>query len=574
MHQRHPSTTSVQLLGQEEVGTPGEGLSITVDGVEVRTERQEEAIVEALKKRQSSPYRTVVVRTIALLCACCLSVGSHYASYILAPLKSRLQRELGASHAEFSLLISAFSLNSTWTPLVGGVLASTLGTTLTSILATSVIFLGQVLLLLGDIWGDVRLMVFGLWIFGLGISPLAVVQESIIVRFFRSHGLGVSMAFGLLAGKGASFISALTSYPLTERYGSRAPFYAATTLAGLSVVVNLVYIAASKWLVDGAGAELEAVDISDEAKARLRSGMALTEAQALERVAEKRKVHLKSITKLGDVFWAYVGLNVVCGMIWHPFTHLAANIIEKRYGLEEQDAANQASYLLAGPLLLYPACGFLVDRFQHRSIVIKLLLVSSTLTMLAYIWLVLPAGWTASPKPAIALFASGHGFSPLLLVLLVPTIIPLKYVSTALGVHKSLEQTGSTIFQTLAGLTLDINKPPGKEGPVDAMQILLNMFLFLNVLQFISIAGMAYLQWRREQPTSELSALTPTNDENMPLLGGLTVPTVPVMQMAQSRAEVRRGRIFSIVSYTLILIAWVLFMGVAWYRLGLKRGDH
>lgn len=247
----------------------------------------------------------------------------HSASYILAPLKSRLQRELGASHAEFSLLISAFSLNSTWTPLVGGVLASTLGTTLTSILATGVIFLGQfffslalalrkadvlplgqVLLLLGDIWGDVRLMVFGLWIFGLGISPLAVVQESIIVRFFKSHGLGVSMAFGLLAGKGASFISALTSYPLTERYGSRAPFYAATTLAGLSVVVNLVYIAASKWLVDGAGAELEAVDISDEAKARLRSGVALTEAQALERVAEKRKVHLKSITKLGDVFWA------------------------------------------------------------------------------------------------------------------------------------------------------------------------------------------------------------------------------------------------------------------------------
>lgn len=64
------------------------------------------------------------------------------ASYILGPLKSRLAREMGTNNTEFSLLISAFSLNSTWTPLVGGLLASRLGTTTTSILATGVIFLG------------------------------------------------------------------------------------------------------------------------------------------------------------------------------------------------------------------------------------------------------------------------------------------------------------------------------------------------------------------------------------------------------------------------------------------------
>ena len=66
----------------------------------------------------------------------------HSASYILGPLKSRLSREMGTDNTEFSLLISAFSLNSTWTPLVGGLLASRLGTTVTSILATGVVFLG------------------------------------------------------------------------------------------------------------------------------------------------------------------------------------------------------------------------------------------------------------------------------------------------------------------------------------------------------------------------------------------------------------------------------------------------
>lgn len=97
-----------------------------------------------------------------------------------------MQQELRASRAEYSLLISAYSLNSTWTPLIGGILANTFGTTFTSVLTTGVIFSGQLLLLLGDILGNVRLMVFGLWIFGLGISPLAVVQGTIIVRFFRA----------------------------------------------------------------------------------------------------------------------------------------------------------------------------------------------------------------------------------------------------------------------------------------------------------------------------------------------------------------------------------------------------
>lgn len=145
-------------------------------------------------------------------------------------------------------------------------------------------------------------MTVGLFVFGFGVSPLAVVQETIIVRFFKSHGLGVSLAFGLIAGKVTSFISARTSYPLTKQFGSHAPFFVSTSLALLSVLVNLIYIASSRWLIDGAGAELEAPDISEEARRRLVIN--LSEAQALKKVAEKRKVYLRQISNLGDVFWA------------------------------------------------------------------------------------------------------------------------------------------------------------------------------------------------------------------------------------------------------------------------------
>ncbi|KAJ3734891.1 major facilitator superfamily domain-containing protein [Lentinula guzmanii] len=572
-------------------------------------------ISEAAIKR-----RAFFVRCLALLCACFLSVGSHYASYILGPLKSRLSRELGASNTEFSLLFSAYSLNSTWTPLIGGLLASKMGTTFTSILATGIIFGGQVLLLIGQLWGNIRIMAFGLFIFGLGVSPLAVVQETIIVRFFKSHGLGVSLAFGLIVGKGASFVSARTSYPLTEHWGSHAPFYVATFLAAMSFFVNLLYIMASKWFVDGACAELEAADISEEAKRR--SIHSMSEAKALEKVAKKKMVHLKDITKLGDVFWAYVGLNVLCGMIWAPFTHLSSNIIEKRYGMAEENAANTASYLLAGSIFLYPVCGFLVDRYKNRPIIVQLMLVSSTLTLLAFCWLVLPPDATQTPIPAIASFAIGHGFSPLLLVVLVPKIVSLKYVSTALGVHKSLEQTGSTIFQTLAGLALDTHaKDPAKGKPKEtesAIQRLLNVFLVVNVLHMLTIAGLAYLQSKKDsEEEQEVEARrqhsgrgsvsispnpTTTTRTSMSISTGIDASEVqPLLQAPNPNShlyghpernqssstgsrvrqlmknekkvmrERRRGAIFAGCSAFLILFAWVLFMGTAYARLGLGK---
>lgn len=83
-------------------------------------------------------------------------------SYILGPLKSRLAREIGTSNAQFSLLVSAFSLNSTWTPLVGGLLASYLGTAVSSIIATSIILLGQAILLAGELTSNVTAMTVGM----------------------------------------------------------------------------------------------------------------------------------------------------------------------------------------------------------------------------------------------------------------------------------------------------------------------------------------------------------------------------------------------------------------------------
>ncbi|KIK92972.1 hypothetical protein PAXRUDRAFT_829460 [Paxillus rubicundulus Ve08.2h10] len=547
-----------------------------------------------------SPARAFFVRALALLCACSLSVGSHYASHTLGPLKSRLARELGTSNTEFSLLISAFSLNGTWTPLVGGVMASKLGTTLASVFATGIVLLGQVLLLVGETQQNVRLMAFGLFVYGLGVSPLAVVQESIIVRFFNSHGLGVSMALGLVAGKCASFVSARTSYFLSVVFGRHAPFYTSTALTGLSFANNLIYMFASHWLVRGSGTTLEASELRNEA--RRRAVYSISEALALQKVAKKRHVKLKDVPLLGDVFWAYIGLNVLCGIVWAPFTHLAASILEKRYDLSEATASAQASYLLVGSMILYPASGYLVDHLKHPQATIGMFMLSSLLTVLCYVWLAAPPQWTRSPLPGIFSFASGVGFSPLLLVIIVPTIVPLKYVSTTLGVHKALEQTGSTIFQTLAGIWLDhakhyLKSPEREDG--DAIGYLLYAFMFFNVLQLISLAGLSHLDKcrrgidRHPYCPEDLNATSPdsasisaTQQNSPPQRERTPLLTHPIALTSDQdlaawgpghndnvcrSSERRRGCVYACLSVSFICIAWVLFLSTAWLRLRSKE---
>lgn len=42
-------------------------------------------------------------------------------------------------------------------------------------------------------------------------------------------------------------------------------------------------------------------------------------------------------------------------------------------------------------------------------------------------------------------------------------------------------------------------------------------------------------------------------------------------KILRTKAEVRRGEVFALLSGTLIALAWILFMGTAWYRLRSKE---
>ena len=75
-----------------------------------------------------------------------------------------------------------------------------------------------------------------------------------------------------------------------------------------------------------------------------------------------------------------------------------------------------------------------------------------------------------------------------------------------------LEQTGSTIFQTLAGLTLDIKKHPTErmlpgDQEDDDVQYLLNTFVLFNILEVFAILGLAYLDHKQKERAARRTSI-------------------------------------------------------------------
>lgn len=148
-----------------------------------------------------------------------------------------------------------------------------------------------------------------------------------------------------------------------------------------------------------------------------------------------------------------------------------------------------------------------------------------------------------------------------------------------------LEQTGSTLFQTFAGIALDIRKGAEGKGSKIALQHLLNIFLSLNLLQLLSILGLTCLQRRKAKDSS--SGAKAGREEEQPLLMAQHPQHAPAgrpdplengqarrLSQTTQKGEVWRGRIFMVLSAISIAFTWILFLGTAWFRLGKTEGGH
>ncbi|BEI83248.1 hypothetical protein CcaverHIS002_0311160 [Cutaneotrichosporon cavernicola] len=498
-------------------------------------------------------------RALALIAVCTLSIGSHFLMYVSGPIKSKLHRELGSTNSQFSLMISALNLNSTWTPLVAGILVARYGTAASSLVTTGFILLGAVILYVGVYSGAIAIMALGYFLFGLGSTPLMVVQETLLARLSPGGHLGLSLALGLVSGKTASFVASFTSLPLAEAGGDTAPFAVGLALCILSFSANIL---------------------------RLGLGCGAAQTRDAAEVSPKRIVRFDGVSRLGDVFWLYILVNLFCGAIWQPFLHLSANIVQVRFGLSESQASMNASVLMAGAIVLYPFIGWITDRDQGSPRTTYLLFfATSILTLFCYVYLALPPAITHTPWPGLISWALGHGASTLLLVVMIPRMMPVTLVPLGLGLHKSLETAASSASQTLAGLWLDFAKE--RRGESGAAEGLLLIYAAINVVQLISSVVLWRFERKRRLAAKHAAWEEYTEYEQLPMdededpvsdedeehadararIAAKIEENGPQSGLARNDKERKRGRGFFIAGLGFIGCVWTLWIVTAWKKL-------
>ncbi|KDE03430.1 hypothetical protein MVLG_06093 [Microbotryum lychnidis-dioicae p1A1 Lamole] len=513
------------------------------------------------------------IRRILLALACLLAIGSHYGAYLLGPLKHSLK----TSEGNFSSLISSFELSNTITPLISGMLVPKFGAARVGLFSTAIVLCGLLLVVYGQLddgeGGGVRsigTMISGLLVFGLGLAPIAVVQESIILRHNTSNSttMARTVAIGLLLGKFSAFLASITAQPLSK-ISPRLPFIIATFLAMFSFLCCLFYCIVER--------TLPAADPRDQLKDD-----------------HGRWVPLSEPYLFGDLFWFYIAVCFLAGG-WYSTIHLSTSLLMSIYQITESQAASSASQILFSSTLLYPVIGWALDR--RPSILARLymavpLSISATYIILLSLTSVVPHYLALTPS------AIGIGGGPLLLVVVVPRIVERHQTSTALGLHKSLEMAGAVISQTITAAILstphsafESPKVTGADKDRASALLAVSLLLLFCELQL----GVIIWWWtslaRFERDRSEDDhrgveyGLVPTVEENLApvdtdriesenelhpeledheapsLLPPISCHSEGARKGSASAAETRRGVWALRISLLVVAISWVAFGG-------------
>ncbi|CAG8716198.1 3252_t:CDS:2, partial [Funneliformis caledonium] len=349
-------------------------------------------------------------KVIALLCVLSLAVGSHYAGHTLGALKSTIKKELDISNSQYGVIQSSVSLVNTVLPILGGVFIDTFGTSVGSILATSLIAIGNILVALSTDLKSFAVMVIGRILYGIGSGTIVIVQVAILSHWFKGKGLAIAVG---------------------------------------------IQIAISRLWFQSQGLQ----DFMDGHFGILHEKLT---TQEMMKIKQKRHFCPKKLLLFPTIYWIFVLLEFELGSAWTSFLHIHTELVKNRWDCTDEVAAYNSSIAQFLPIFISPFLGYFLDRFGNRS----LILIASTAFLTISMYLL---GFTLAITPIIGMicFSISLSLGPVALMSSIPVLLPLDYIGTALGIVKSSSNIGSTIYDIFVGLLQDLDK-----GEYDMVMIL------------------------------------------------------------------------------------------------------
>lgn len=448
---------------------------------------------------QKSLRDSVVTRWAMLITVGFVLAANYYFYDALSPLKSTLTKELGFTSTNFGWFVSVYSVPNVFLfmAVLGGIILDKLGIRRTGFMFVSFMAIGALITAYGasDIYRndgigyafmssflpgyspELKMMLLGRFLFGLGAETSIVVISKIIVKWFK--GKELALAFGVklgLARTGSMLALILSPRLIQAETGWTTATWFAAIFVTSALLVFIIYM-----LFD----------------------------LKLDRQVEKSTLESKSdpfrlsdLTKL-MANRSFIFVTLLCLTFYSavfPFFAFSADFFANKFGLTEIQSGDISAMMPLGTMFFTPLFGFFVDKYGKAA---SLMIYGSLILTAVH----LSFAFT-SISPYILMVTLGIGFSlvPAAMWPSVAKMVDEKRIGTAYGFMFSIQNIGLWAFPILAGMILDGTNIDGAES----LDYTYTMIMFAC----LGIVGLAFaLLLKREDKVSGYGLELPSNSK-------------------------------------------------------------
>ncbi|KAI8811856.1 major facilitator superfamily domain-containing protein [Cladochytrium replicatum] len=380
----------------------------------------------------ASEARERARKTLALVCALCLTFGSHYCSLALTSLKKEIIKDLGITNAAYGIIQSAQATVNTILPLLGGLFLDAFGMKAGSMLSSSFVTMGAAITAYAAYIRSYPILVLGRAIYGLGSGTVVVAQQTILANTFSRGGLSFAFGLELTVARLGGFLAQGTVVPIAQWAGHYSAALVVSFLICLfSLLINVIYIVVDRMLMESPSIE-----------------EAPTHQHATER---KSGFRAKYIWELSYLFWVICVLHSVLYGCWTTFLHINTDLIQSRFpDHSPQTVAWEAATSQFFPIVAAPLLGSLVDHYGYRSL-------GLTATTISFVIAIILIGYThVHPILSMTVFAFSQTLGALCALGSVPLIAPSRHaIGTSLGTLKSFSNSMAGALDPILGRIQD-----------------------------------------------------------------------------------------------------------------------
>ena len=434
-----------------------------------------------------------------------VQAANYYFYDAISPLKRDLEENFNFTNTDFGLFVSAYSIPNIFLLMCiwGGIILDRLGIRRTGFLFVILMATGAFVTAYGasgfyshggfgyaffssflpGYSPELKMMLFGRFLFGLGAETSIVVVSKVIVKWFK--GKELALAFGLKIGiaRAGSWAAFYFSPIIAQNYSpwNNAIWFAAM-LMGIALLFFLIY---------------SIQDLRLDRQINL-SGV----------IGEENKFQFNDLYKL-VTNRSFIFVTLLCMTFYSavfPFQSFSPDFFLNKYGFSQAMSGKIASLLSVGTTIFTPLIGLFVDK-KGRSA--SLMIFGSLLLVFIHFSFALT---TISPVFLMVLLGIAFSLVPASMWPSVAKIVDEKRIGSAYGTMFAIQNLGLWAFPLLIGIVLDKTNPGITPETVSSGTAVYDYTYAILMLAFLGVLGLVFaILLKREDRTSGYGLEKPTN---------------------------------------------------------------